>query len=426
MGNVILSCFRNDLLYDLDSPTPQRYASNHITSRNNGLNANLHRDSGHIVVDSCKSVFSYNTYALKTIYDVDSPTPQRSVSNHIASSNNCLNANLHRDSGHVAVDLCKSVFDYNTYVPVQKRNVEIEGSISNCASCGCNHDIFPKYGYLGDTMEIVIKHLNKDIADFEQSDFQLMEEDGRHVIKCCGNNKQYLTDPEGTHIRNIFRVTGINVQVMGESYDTEDITYLRLPNCSIDKAEEVFKLIQIFLRGKFYRKLASFYNDRRAHYAKEASNASCARIISIINVIKVGYIEKMNLCHLIAKEHLFYFCNAKRDISEIDLHYMKASLGDEKRRRRLQKEIKDGRVFSEEYGEAETCVKERLQEIEKLPRNERPKALQIIVGAGNHSINNKQIVKPVVEQLLDKRKIEFIPVNKGSILVPIRPFNGIP
>ena len=51
--------------------------------------------------------------------------------------------------------------------------------------------------------------------------------------------------------------------------------------------------------------------------------------------------------------------------------------------------------------------------------------LEIIVGAGHHSrVKNEQNIRPKVEKLLKERKLEFTPVNKGSLVVTFQSYSG--
>ena len=80
------------------------------------------------------------------------------------------------------------------------------------------------------------------------------------------------------------------------------------------------------------------------------------------------------------------------------------------------------------------CRKERDEAIRKLKEtlekfdeevifNETP-WLEIIVGAGQHSKNNEQKIRPKVEKLLKERNLKFVPANKGSLVVTFKPYDG--
>ena len=50
--------------------------------------------------------------------------------------------------------------------------------------------------------------------------------------------------------------------------------------------------------------------------------------------------------------------------------------------------------------------------------------LELIVGAGEHSRNNEQKIRPKVEKLLKERNLKFVPANKGSLVVTFKPYDG--
>ena len=61
--------------------------------------------------------------------------------------------------------------------------------------------------------------------------------------------------------------------------------------------------------------------------------------------------------------------------------------------------------------------------LKKAIKNNTP-WLEIIVGAGRHSKNNKQNIRPKVEKLLKERNHKFAAVNKGSLVVTFKPYCG--
>ena len=79
-----------------------------------------------------------------------------------------------------------------------------------------------------------------------------------------------------------------------------------------------------------------------------------------------------------------------------------------------------------ESDEAIRFLKTKLDNIdhEEAIANSTP-WLEIIVGAGHHSrVKNEQNIRPKVEKLLKKRKLEFTPVNKGSLVVTFQSYSG--
>jgi hypothetical protein len=62
-------------------------------------------------------------------------------------------------------------------------------------------------------------------------------------------------------------------------------------------------------------------------------------------------------------------------------------------------------------------------DIDKAIKNNTP-WLEIIVGAGHHSKNNEQSIRPKVEKFLKERNLEFAPVNKGLLVVTFLSYSG--
>ena len=78
-----------------------------------------------------------------------------------------------------------------------------------------------------------------------------------------------------------------------------------------------------------------------------------------------------------------------------------------------------------ESDEAIRKLEEKLDKfnLKKAIKNNTP-WLEIIVGAGRHSKNNEQNIRPKVEKLLKERNHKFAAVNKGSLVVTFKPYSG--
>ena len=71
-------------------------------------------------------------------------------------------------------------------------------------------------------------------------------------------------------------------------------------------------------------------------------------------------------------------------------------------------------------------LQERLDayDLEKAIEEDEP-WLEIIVGAGHHSnVNERQKIRPKVEEYLQERDMEFSPVNKGALVVTFEEYDG--
>lgn len=60
----------------------------------------------------------------------------------------------------------------------------------------------------------------------------------------------------------------------------------------------------------------------------------------------------------------------------------------------------------------------------ELAKKDREPWLEIIVGAGRHSRQERQRIRPKVEDYLRKQKLSFAPVNKGALVVTFQNYTG--
>ena len=77
-----------------------------------------------------------------------------------------------------------------------------------------------------------------------------------------------------------------------------------------------------------------------------------------------------------------------------------------------------------ESDEAIRKLKETLEKFDKEAIFNETPWLEIIVGAGQHSKNSEQKIRPKVEKLLKERNLKFVPANKGSLVVTFKPYDG--
>lgn len=213
--------------------------------------------------------------------------------------------------------------------------------------------------------------------------------------------------------------------------DIKDEVVITLPEkCTLTEANVIKGMYTTLLKAQFYRHQAYFYNDRRTHYLEmaldiEADFGRRSSHLHRVNRIRFKYGEKTTACHELAESNFFKFCNIGRGLDQIDLHYLLTQYeNDNTRKKRLERSEKYNKNFTRWEGEAELRLKERLTKLEKMTETERPNTLEIIVGAGNNSKSRQQKLRPGIEKYLKSTGQTFIEVNKGSLLIEMKRYEG--
>ena len=252
-------------------------------------------------------------------------------------------------------------------------------------------------------------------------------------ILCKNATKDEISGPDFAHIRNIARALELKhppdvLEVPAENIVLIDLTYVHQNRHCMGQ-----EMLHYLLCGLYYRKKASEAGAVRMEWKRRISTL-CNLIgqdpsIKVCRILRDHFGNLMNHYNREACEALFTFFNFRRNVCEVDLHGL--YVADEKKLQLLRSERGEKlddliKKFRDEGDEAIRKLEVTLEsfDLEKAIKNNTP-WLEIIVGAGRHSkIKNKQSIRPKVEKLLKERKLNFAPVNKGSLVVTFLAYNG--
>ncbi|XP_057303647.1 uncharacterized protein LOC130641034 [Hydractinia symbiolongicarpus] len=291
---------------------------------------------------------------------------------------------------------------------------------------------FDYFGYEDDTKYDLYCHLTNELEEYDENMCKLVKNPLSLRVRDCTIGS--LIGSSHTCVKYIERV--IDMKIEDHYFTTDDVkkeVVITLPEeCTLSKAKKIKEMYTNLLKARFYRQKARFYNDRRTHYLETALNIEleCGKYSDderCCNRIKFAYGDKSNECNELAAKNFFMFCNEGREIGQIDLHYLLTGDESEKaRKKRLERNRKYKKYFTawKGQGEAESRLRERLMTLQKMSETARPNTLEIIVGAGNNSEGRQQKLRPVIEKYLKSRGKSFIAVNKGSLLIVIKQYDG--
>ena len=266
------------------------------------------------------------------------------------------------------------------------------------------------------------------------------------VLRLKGCRAGYAIGPDHTRLNNINRALGF--EAITDS-DIEDLSSdrCREEKCALDidlhrlrNEDEVCKvenLLDSLLEARHYRRLAGEVNKERVHWKEKATSAYDSKMrheAKMCSGTKKEFGARMNEYNLRACDAIFAFYNENRSQSEIDLHELYVSDEDELKNLKRQKVRQMGeRRASEEIARIRDDRDEAIRKLQgRLNTFDHDKAisdgtpwLEIIMGAGKHSHDNRQKIRPRVEKFL---RNQDLPVHqllrKGSLLITFREYTG--
>jgi len=285
------------------------------------------------------------------------------------------------------------------------------------------------------------------ICAFEITDYiELLEPSKK--IRCNGVNKGTLIGADHANINNINRVLDGEDELSKDNIqkDTQQSheVYFDLSDFDRESVLEVHELLCLLVKGfHHYRGQANQFGDARAMWrdkAKEAHRREEYAESQRCKVIKEKYGELMNECHNEASDAIYDFYNYDRSESEIDLHGQlvaneqslnnlrmqllgktKGEVSDHEKNRieRIIEEIR------EKGDEAIRKVREHLKNFDHVEAQREDRDwVEIIVGAGRHSHDRCQKIRPKVEEFLKKMGYSYIECNPGSLLITFTEYSG--
>lgn len=196
--------------------------------------------------------------------------------------------------------------------------------------------------------------------------------------------------------------------------------------CSV---REVFSTL---IEGLHYRDQASKFNEKREEWKLKSETEYQSRRYEYANEyseIKERFGELMNSSNRSASDAIFGFFNRGLSVNEIDLHGQlvadEAKLNAHKRQL-LEKMNKDDatRRIGIEREEMDEAIRHLRLRMDKVVEETSSEWLEIIVGAGHHSLGQRQKIRPKVETFLKEQGQVYRECNKGSLLITFREYNG--
>ena len=245
---------------------------------------------------------------------------------------------------------------------------------------------------------------------------------------CCRNENLKKFKPKHACAKEEFRVD--------EEESTLDIDLHRLRH--EDEVRKVENLLDFLLEARHYRRLADESDKKRLYWKNRATSAYESGLrheAKICSDTKKRFGARMNKSNRRACDAIFAFYNDNRSQSEIDLHGLYVS--DEGKLKDLKKQLvkQMGECgaseaiarIRESSDEAIRKLQERLNTFDRDKAiNDETPWLEIIVGAGKHSRDNRQKIRPKVEKFLRNRQDlpAYQLLRKGSLLITFREYSG--
>ena len=302
-----------------------------------------------------------------------------------------------------------------------------------------------------------------------------------YVLRLEGCDAGYVIGPDHTHLNNINRALGVEAITdsdIGRAEENDDLCSdcCRAPCCccpccrnenlkkskphhacvrekhvvdeklDIDlhrllwqegKVRKVKNLLDSLLEARHCRRLAGELDKKRVHWKNKATSAyesSMGQEAKICSGTKTEFGSRMNESNRRACDAIFAFYNDNRSQSEIDLHELYVSDEHELKRLKRQKVRQMGECkASEEVARIRKDSDEAIRKLqERLNMFDHDKAnndgtpwLEIIVGAGKHSRDNCQKIRPKVEKFLRNQDLPaYQLLRKGSLLITFREYTG--
>ena len=304
-----------------------------------------------------------------------------------------------------------------------------------------------------------------------------------YVLRLEGCDAGYVIGPDHTHLNNINRALGVEAITdsdIGRAGENDDLCldcykapccccpccrnenlknfepdhacdveeYIGDEKCTLDidlhrlghedEVRKVESLLDSLLEARHYRRLASELDEKRLHWKNRATSAYKSKMgheAKMCSNTKKEFGARMDKSNRRACDAIFAFYNENRSQSEIDLHGLYVSDEHELKFLKLQKVRQMGeRRASEEISRIREDRDEAIRKLqERLNTFDHDKAindgtpwLEIIVGAGKHSRDNLQKIRPRVENFLSGQK--HLPayqlLRKGSLLITFQKYTG--
>lgn len=253
---------------------------------------------------------------------------------------------------------------------------------------------------------------------------------------CSHVLEKEIIGEDGCHLKNIARIcsieeSDIKIETVESSEDVRIILPELLSDDETEKVKKCQKVLLHLLKGIYYRKKAAETDKERIKWkgkATERYEANDPQQATFSKHIKTKYGNLMQRYNEEACEETFAFFNAERGLNHVDLHGLLVADEDTLARdkEQLLEEKSEDKVLNiinerrEQGDEALRKLKEKISEFTENmdeARKEKKTWLEVIVGAGHHSVGRQKIQPKVKEYLQENYPDQVSYVNEGSLVL---------
>ena len=406
----------------------------------------------HLTEDDSIKLISFEVVGNTRVYSVRAQCPKVGLTKCTISFRGITTPLVH----HFRVHYPAVSFEYRRRIDEEDRVDEYDGSQSRlyktrrryCAThteacstrynyvlrlkgCDAGYVIGPDHTRLNNINRVlgVEAITDSDIGRAEESDnlSSASEDEECDCCPCCGNENLKNFKPHDS--------CQIEENVEDEEESTLNIDLHRLWH--EDEVRKVENLLDSLLEARHYRRLADKFNEKREDWKNRAASAydsGMRREAKRCSDTKKEFGDLMNESNRWACDAIFAFYNDNRSQSEIDLHELYVS--DEEKLKNLRnplvKQMGDCGAseaiarIRESGDEAIRKLQERLNTFDHDKTiNDGTPWLEIIVGAGKHSRDKRQKIRPKVEKFLRNQDLPaYQLLRKGSLLITFREYTG--
>ena len=211
-------------------------------------------------------------------------------------------------------------------------------------------------------------------------------------------SKKFLVGKNGAYLKNITRVTKVNIGP-DDVTENENEIVMRFQPGDPATAERVRQLISHILKASHHRHIASEHQKKKNHFeilAQDALEFERYDDASYLKKIMHAHAYIVDACEEIACESIFTFFNTGREINKIDLQDM---------------------VNSDQLIK---CLEKRLEDHRLVSKNS---WLEIIFDGEFASCDNNN-TKEVIEKYLSQTGRKYVMISAVSLLVEFGSYTG--
>ena len=259
-------------------------------------------------------------------------------------------------------------------------------------------------------------------------------------FQCENVSAHDIEGEDRCHLNNIERVCCIEKVGIHSEPIHSNVRVILPELCDVVKVEKCRKILLHLLRAIYYRKKASETDKERIKWKEKAMETYAAnnrKHSSFCKHIKTKYADLMQQYNDEASKEIFAFFNEERGLNHVDLHGLLV-VNEETLARDKEQLLKDNpeeeviTIINKRRNQGDEAVRklkgkidEFMEKMEKA-QSEKKTWLEVIVGAGHHSMAGRQKIRPKVETFLQEEypgKISV--VNKGALVVTFEEYpNG--